>query len=1549
MEINKIKTFITSMMLLALLIGCAKKSSDADPNLIESPDTQGSTPSNPYDVYINQSVSQLDPADDLPIEFRLVFIRPILPSTFTVADVSNVGSATGVAWTIINSGNNSIFYLTATSATTQGTIIPELATALISDTYGNTNNASTSIDNSVTYATQLSLVIEQNIGQADPTGDFPIEFTIGFNTDIDPATFDISDITQNGTATGVVWNLINSGNNINFTLQAISAVGQGTLIPSVAANQVQTFAPIENNLVSTSADNTVLYVPNFNVAIEQKIAQPDPTDIFPIEFDVVFSEAIDVSTFVIGDIIQSGTATGLTWNIIDSGDQTNFTLQVTAGGVSGTIIPSLVFDTVNTVALGKNNASSSIDNSVTLFFKVYTFINQKVAQLDPAAILPVEFDVVFSEAIDPTTFITADITQLGAATGVVWNIIDSGDQTNFTLQATAVTTSGTLIPNIAANLIQTVGLIDNYASVSFDNLVTLLDLFDVTVEQKIGQLDPAMITPVEFTVVFSEPIDPTTFILTDITQSGSATGITWNIIDSGDQTTFTLQATAITGEGTLTPSLAAGMVQTVSAKNNTVSTSIDNSVTYDSVVDVTIEQAIAQLDPTQILPIDFDVVFDEAIDPTTFVIGDIVQSGTATGITWTITDSGDQTIFTLSAIAVTGQGTLIPSLNASSINTIGLKPNAASTSTDNSVTYDFTFDVSIEQKIAQLDPTAVFNIEFDVVFDEAIDASSFIVGDIIQNGTATVVAWNIIDSGDQTNFTLQALSSASDGTIIPSIAASTLLTLSLKDNTVSTSSDNDVTYNALYDVTVEQKIGQLDPATVLPIEFTIVFEEAIDPTSFDITDITQNGTATGITWDLINSGDNITYTLQATAVTAAGTLIPSIAATTTTTTYGSANNASDSIDNDVTFDMNFTVTIEQKIGQADPTNSLPAEFTVTFGQAINPATFTVGDITQSGTATGITWDIIDSGDQTIFTLQAIAVVGTGTLIPSLAVDTVQDAGSYNNYASTSTDNSVDYALTFDVTINQKVGQNDPATSYPVEFTVVFSTAIDPTSFVIGDVTQLGTATVPVWNIVNSGDNITFTLQVTGTTTDGTLIPSLAAGVVADSGVMTNALSTATDGIITLETTIAITNIVEPVDGSYGQGAELNFQVIFAEAIDVTGNPRIVINVGGVTRYASYSQGTGTTGIEFKYTVADGENDVDGITLQSAAIDLFGGTLIGNVTAGIAKTLISGFMDPLTNVLINTTQLPPDQVMGVVTAPTTSNTEMGVSWTVPNGNGSPLVDYSVQYREQGNSTWINIASPVTNSTVVTGLVAGITYEIRVAANNGVLGPYSSIATAEIFDVMSLNPIAWLDATDINGDGTTPTNGSKVVTWVDLTGVAQDASEANTALQPVYTYNAQSGLPAVRFDDLNRGLSGSFTRTVGTDLTIIIVGQYDSGYTDKCMFEFIGGGSARAFFIDRRYAGNTFYSPALTKNSFQMWTITNAGTYSTVSEGSTTQLYAGNNNFNTDFTGVGTYYLGDDSSGGNRMYGFIGEILIFDQNLSPAEIAQIENYLQSKWGL
>lgn len=41
--------------------------------------------------------------------------------------------------------------------------------------------------------------------------------------------------------------------------------------------------------------------------------------------------------------------------------------------------------------------------------------------------------------------------------------------------------------------------------------------------------------------------------------------------------------------------------------------------------------------------------------------------------------------------------------------------------------------------------------------------------------------------------------------------------------------------------------------------------------------------------------------------------------------------------------------------------------------------------------------------------------------------------------------------------------------------------------------------------------------------------------------------------------------------------------------------------------------------------------------------------------------------------------------------------------------------------------------------------------------------------------------------------------------------------------------------------------------------------------------------------------------------------------------------------------------NDGGNGNYLHGYIGEMMIWTRTLNTAEIAQVENYLKTKWGL
>src|SRR3989338_8556211 len=89
-----------------------------------------------------------------------------------------------------------------------------------------------------------------------------------------------------------------------------------------------------------------------------------------------------------------------------------------------------------------------------------------------------------------------------------------------------------------------------------------------------------------------------------------------------------------------------------------------------------------------------------------------------------------------------------------------------------------------------------------------------------------------------------------------------------------------------------------------------------------------------------------------------------------------------------------------------------------------------------------------------------------------------------------------------------------------------------------------------------------------------------------------------------------------------------FTINMSQAVNVTGTPRIAIDVGGVARYATYTSGSGTSALTFTHTMVAGDVDLDGITL-TPTIDLNGGTI---------KDLAGNDLSPLTFTAPNTSNV-----------------------------------------------------------------------------------------------------------------------------------------------------------------------------------------------------------------------------------------------------------------------------------------------------------------------
>lgn len=117
----------------------------------------------------------------------------------------------------------------------------------------------------------------------------------------------------------------------------------------------------------------------------------------------------------------------------------------------------------------------------------------------------------------------------------------------------------------------------------------------VTIDQASGQTDPTRNGPINFTVVFSEPV--TGFTGTDVTLGGTAGANLATV--TGSEASYNVAVSGMSTSGTVIASIPANVVVGAANNANTASTSTDNTVSYDMAgPTVTIEQAAGQSDPT---------------------------------------------------------------------------------------------------------------------------------------------------------------------------------------------------------------------------------------------------------------------------------------------------------------------------------------------------------------------------------------------------------------------------------------------------------------------------------------------------------------------------------------------------------------------------------------------------------------------------------------------------------------------------------------------------------------------------------------------------------------------------------------------------------------------------------------------------------------------------------------------------------------------------------------------------------------------------------------
>ncbi len=424
---------------------------------------------------------------------------------------------------------------------------------------------------------------------------------------------------------------------------------------------------------------------------------------------------------------------------------------------------------------------------------------------------------------------------------------------------------------------------------------------------------------------------------------------------------------------------------------------------------VIINQATGQSDPTRNQPINFTAAFNEAV--TGFGSSDVsLAASTANVSAATVAVTGSGATYNVQVGNITADGNVRADVLANAAQDLAGNLSIASTSTDNTVAFDTTAPtVTINQAAGQPDPTRNSTINFTVVFSEPV--TGFNAADISFVGTTANLSFAtlaITGSGAVYNVALNNISSGGgfvQATVIAAAAADAAGNSSL----AATSTDNQITVdNVAPTVTVNQAAGQADPTRILPVNFTVFFSEPV--TGFDAADISLTGSTLNTTGATITvTGSGAIYNVAIGNITAnSGSIRASVRSGAATDAVGNFSFASTSTDNTIAIDnVAPTVSINQAIGQSDPTSTAPINFTVIFSELVSG--FNAEDVLLVGSTANVSAATITViGNGSVYNVAVGNILSSGQVRASVTVNAAQDAVGNTSNASSSTDNTVTF-------------------------------------------------------------------------------------------------------------------------------------------------------------------------------------------------------------------------------------------------------------------------------------------------------------------------------------------------------------------------------------------------------------------------------------------------------------------------------------------------------------------------------------------------------------
>lgn len=466
-------------------------------------------------------------------------------------------------------------------------------------------------------------------------------------------------------------------------------------------------------------------------------------------------------------------------------------------------------------------------------------------------------------------------------------------------------------------------------------------------------------------------------------------------------------------------------------------------------------------------------------------------------------------------------------------------------------------------------------------------------------------------------------------------------------------------------------VGETATVTV-----TVTFNEAVlglDVADFSVANGTLSGLSSsngGLTWTAtFTPSSNITDASNIITLDNSGVM--DLAGNIGSGSTDSGNYTIDTLRPTATIVVNDTAL---KAGQS-------TTVTITFSEAVTGLTiadFSVanGTLSNLSTSDNITWTA---------TLTPSSNVTDSTNLVTLDNTGVQDTAGNAGVGTTDSNN---YAIdTQRPTASLVVTDTALKAGQSTTVTITFSEAV--TGLTTAD---FSVANGALSNLSSSDGGITWTATLTpdANVTDATNLITLDNTGYTDAAGNTGTGSTDSNNYAIDSKAPAVTSVSVPANGTYVAGDILDFTVNFDEAVIVdtsSGSPRLAITLDtGGTVYADYLSGSGSTALVFRLSVANGQQDSNGIAIGSN-LQANGATL--RDAAGNDTTTALNNVSATTGVLVDAA---PPQVTGIAldgTSPTT-NTTLGFTVTFSEDvSGVDLSDFALATTGSASGTLLSL--------------------------------------------------------------------------------------------------------------------------------------------------------------------------------------------------------------------------------------------------------------------